>query len=144
MTVKHMFKLQTTVGFKRLFSVLGRKYSIPSRPYFSKTVIPEIYEKCQSRVAEMIADARFISFTTDMWTSDVNNKSFITLTGHWISRNFEQKHYVLSIRGLDGSHTEAGMIFEEKRSRLTAENGEMLTYLHHNLPLLNFKYIRTK
>ncbi|CAH2005612.1 unnamed protein product [Acanthoscelides obtectus] len=67
----------------------------------------------------------------------MNNKSFISSTGHWISRNFEQKHYVLSIRG---SHTEAGMIFEEKRSKLTAENGEMLTYFHHNLPLLNFKY----
>ncbi|CAH1995959.1 unnamed protein product [Acanthoscelides obtectus] len=54
----------------------------------------------------MLADARFISFTTDMWTSDVNNNSFISLTGHWISRNFEQKHYVQSICGLDGSHAE--------------------------------------
>ncbi|CAH2005613.1 unnamed protein product [Acanthoscelides obtectus] len=33
----------------------------------------------------------------------MNNKSFISSTGHWISRNFEQKHYVLSIRG---SHTD--------------------------------------
>ncbi|CAH1996642.1 unnamed protein product [Acanthoscelides obtectus] len=102
---KQPFSVVENKGSKRLFTVLERKYSIPSRPYFSKTVIPEIYEECQSRVAEMLADARFISFTTDMWTSDVNNKSFITLTGHWISRNFEQKHYGLSIRGLDGSHT---------------------------------------
>ncbi|CAH2012771.1 unnamed protein product [Acanthoscelides obtectus] len=59
------FSVVENKGFKRLFAVLERKYSIPSRPYFSKTVIPEIYEKCQSRVAEMLADARFISFTTD-------------------------------------------------------------------------------
>ncbi|CAH1963506.1 unnamed protein product [Acanthoscelides obtectus] len=39
------FSVVENKGFKRLFAVLERKYSIPSRPYFSKTVIPEIYEK---------------------------------------------------------------------------------------------------
>lgn len=36
--------------------------------------------------------------------------------------------------------SEAGNVFETKRNALKPENGEKLIYLHHNLPLLNYKY----
>lgn len=36
--------------------------------------------------------------------------------------------------------SEAGNLYEEKSKRLTPEKGEKLIFLHHNLPLLNFKY----
>lgn len=36
--------------------------------------------------------------------------------------------------------SEAGNVYEEKRNRLLPERAESLVFLHHNLPLLNFKY----
>jgi len=36
--------------------------------------------------------------------------------------------------------SEAGNIYEEKKNRLLPSNAEKLIFLHHNLPLLNFKY----
>lgn len=36
--------------------------------------------------------------------------------------------------------SEAGLIYEEKRNRLAPERAEKIVFLHHNLPLLNFKY----
>ena len=35
--------------------------------------------------------------------------------------------------------SEAGNVYEAKRNRLLPENGEQLIFLHHNLPLLNYK-----
>lgn len=36
--------------------------------------------------------------------------------------------------------SEAGLIYEAKRSKLDPNRAEKLVFLHHNLPLLNFKY----
>ncbi|CAG9789608.1 unnamed protein product [Diatraea saccharalis] len=36
--------------------------------------------------------------------------------------------------------SEAGLVYEEKRNRLLPANAEKLVFIHHNLPLINFKY----
>lgn len=36
--------------------------------------------------------------------------------------------------------SEAGNVYEQKRNRLLPERAESLVFLHHNLPLVNFKY----
>lgn len=36
--------------------------------------------------------------------------------------------------------SEAGNVYEKKRSRLLPERAESLVFLHHNLPLINYKY----
>lgn len=36
--------------------------------------------------------------------------------------------------------SEAGNVYEEKRNRLLPERAESLVFLHHNLPLINYKY----
>ncbi|KAL0870644.1 hypothetical protein ABMA27_005601 [Loxostege sticticalis] len=36
--------------------------------------------------------------------------------------------------------SEAGLIYEKKRSRLNADRAEKMAFLHHNLPILNYKY----
>ncbi|XP_054744485.1 zinc finger BED domain-containing protein 4-like [Anastrepha obliqua] len=36
--------------------------------------------------------------------------------------------------------SEAGNIYDEKRNRLLQKNAEKLVFIHHNLPLINFKY----
>ncbi|GBP03450.1 Zinc finger BED domain-containing protein 4 [Eumeta japonica] len=36
--------------------------------------------------------------------------------------------------------TEAGLLYEKKRNRLAPERAEKIVFLHHNLPLVDFKY----
>lgn len=36
--------------------------------------------------------------------------------------------------------SEAGLVYEEKRNRLLPANAEKLVFIHHNLPLIDFKY----
>ncbi|CAK1598408.1 unnamed protein product [Parnassius mnemosyne] len=36
--------------------------------------------------------------------------------------------------------SEAGNLYEKKRNRLLPERAESLVFLHHNLPLINYKY----
>lgn len=51
-----------------------------------------------------ISEAKYISFTSDLWTSDVTKDSFISLTSHWIDAEFQQKEAVLNIKNFPGIH----------------------------------------
>ena len=43
----------------------------------------------------------FSSFTTDIWTTNVSNKSLLSLTAHWITETFEQKAVMLHVQRID-------------------------------------------
>lgn len=46
-----------------------------------------------------------ISFTTDIWSSDISQMSMLSLTAQWIDHNFEMKRAVLHAQEFPGSHT---------------------------------------
>lgn len=93
-------------GLQRLIGKLQPCYKLPGRTYFTNTVIPQLFDKCKLAIIESLSQVEWISFTTDMWTSDVNYQSYISLTGHWLDKDFERKHAVFSIRlFVEGSHT---------------------------------------
>jgi len=52
---------------------------------------------------EIDAIIRF-SFTTDGWTS-INGMPYLSLTVHYIDRDFNLKHFTLAIKDFDESHT---------------------------------------
>lgn len=50
--------------------------------------------------------AKYISFTTDIQTSSINNKLFINLTAHYISADtFQKKIYTLTVKHFLVNHT---------------------------------------
>ncbi|KAJ8954569.1 hypothetical protein NQ314_007068 [Rhamnusium bicolor] len=83
-------------------------FSLTIKFQAANTLQTLLYQMCiiaaELKVLENISAAEFISVTTDMWTSDVNNNSFISLTAHWVTYNFELKHAVLNIKPFSGSH----------------------------------------
>ncbi|CAK1553203.1 unnamed protein product [Leptosia nina] len=93
------------VGFRRLINSALPRYNIPSRPYFSDNVIPEIYRKVVEKIKSLLSETDYISVTTDMWTSLHNHNSFLSFTAHFIDRQFNFKHVVLSIKHFEGQHT---------------------------------------
>lgn len=76
------FTLVEREGFSNLMKHLVPRYSLLSRTYFSRTLMPEIYKEIRTQMEAKLSTAKYISFTTDIWTSSVNNESFISLTAH--------------------------------------------------------------
>lgn len=100
------FSIVERNGFIRLMNHLCPRYKIPSRRYFSDTMMPNIYENLKEKVKNKLKDSAYISFTTDIWTSSVNNESFISLTAHFISlKNIEQEIHAISIKHFPQGHT---------------------------------------
>lgn len=100
------FTLVEREGFSNLMKHLVPRYSLPSRTYFSRTLMPEIYKEIRTQVEVKLSTAKYISFTTDIWTSSVNNESFISLTAHYISCDtFQREIYTLRVKHFPVSHT---------------------------------------
>jgi hypothetical protein len=93
-------------GFKHLVSTLEPRYTLPSRTFFSETVIPDMYKKVKARVVSDLEKATAISITTDSWTSRAT-ESYVAVTAHFIDPDWEFKSYTLQTRQLSESHTGA-------------------------------------
>ena len=50
-----------------------------------------MFENLKAKVTQPVSGVNFFSFTTDIWTTNVSNESFLSLTAHWITGTFEQK-----------------------------------------------------
>ena len=101
----HPFSVVNDTGFVNLLKVLEPRYNIPSRKYFTETVIKKIYDDIKSIVAKEVADISYLGFTTDIWSTDLNSCSLLSLTAHWLTPQFERKSAILHAQQFDGSHT---------------------------------------
>jgi len=59
-------------GFRKMMKKLDPRYELPSRKYFSKTVIPSLYSETRDRVTKELQEAEYYSVTTDLWSSSGN------------------------------------------------------------------------
>ena len=99
------FTLTEDRGFIELMAHLQPKYMIPSRKYFTETMLPMSYKALQEAVMKEVYETQFLSFTSDIWSSSSSHESFISLTAHWITNEFEKKDCVLHCKHFPGSHT---------------------------------------
>ncbi|KAI7814064.1 putative zinc finger BED domain-containing protein 4-like [Triplophysa rosa] len=93
------------VGFRRLMEHLEPRYSLPSRKYISETALPELYSRVSSHVADQLKDVKSLSFTTDIWSSDVYPMTLLSLTAHWVNSGYALQSAVLHAKELRGPHT---------------------------------------
>ncbi|XP_076838907.1 zinc finger BED domain-containing protein 4-like [Brachyhypopomus gauderio] len=93
------------VGFRRLMDYLEPRYIVPSRKYVSETALPELYSKVRKQISGELKCAKVLSFTTDIWTSDVSPMSLLSLTVHWLNPTCEHRSAMLGAKNFRGSHT---------------------------------------
>ena len=74
-------------GFKHFISNLQPQYNVPGRRFFSQKVMPSIYHSLKRKVQDVVNAAKFISITTDEWTSRYSQDSFQSFTAHCISES---------------------------------------------------------
>ena len=79
------------------------RYKIPGRKSV-RNRLEKKKEMVQTKLKNDLSEIRDISITHDGWTS-VNTESFSTVTGHFISKDWELKSVVLETKKVTGSHT---------------------------------------
>lgn len=84
---------------------LEPRYSMPSRKHVSETALPELYGKVRKQLTGELKYAKMLSFTTDIWTSDVSPMSLLSLTVHWLDANCVHHSAMLGAKNFRGSHT---------------------------------------
>ncbi|XP_057186792.1 E3 SUMO-protein ligase ZBED1-like [Triplophysa rosa] len=102
------FSVVENEGFRLLVNTLEPRYTIPSRPYFSKTLIPMLYRETKSKVVDTLRKADSVSITTDSWTSRAT-QIYITVTAHVITNEWDMVSFVLQTRPLFETHTGANI-----------------------------------
>lgn len=82
---KDMAPLATVerTGFKRLMNTADKRYTIPSRKYFSQTVLPNMFNTEREKVAAELKQVKHFAATSDMWSSRTMDP-YISLTVHFI------------------------------------------------------------
>ena len=86
-------------GFGKLVKALEPRYPL------SEKIVPEIHSRVMCEVKESLAEVKWLSFTSDIWSTEVSNESLISLTAHWVTPLFEKKSAMLNASSLPGSHT---------------------------------------
>ena len=96
------FSVMEDTSFIRLVAELDSRFVLPSRP--------EIHAKAKFKVTELLQSTKYISMTTDIWTSTNCHHSFLSLTAHFVvPKTMEKKDIMLSAWQFDESHTGANI-----------------------------------
>ena len=92
-------------GFLDLMKVAEPRFKVPSRGYFTKTVIPSLFSRVKQSVKEMLQTSRFLCITTDLWTAAHSNRAYLCLTCHGINNDWQLCNFCLATKELPVAHT---------------------------------------
>ena len=92
-------------GFRSLMELTEPCFAVPSRKYFSQAVIPSLYLQERKKVETSLAQVEYCSFATDLWTAKYQNRSYISVSCHFIDQEWELHSYCLETRELPVDHT---------------------------------------
>ena len=140
-------------GFKKLLHTAEPRFKIPSRPYFTNTVIPAMYACNRAKTENVLSSIQYCSVTTDIWTAQHNTRSYISLTVHCVTSSWELASYCLSTKELSGEHAATNIstaiqetlndwkIDTDKVIAVVTENAKNMTNAISELDLFNFPCI---
>ena len=104
--VDEMLPLSTVQkeSFRDLVEALDPQYRVLSRTSLKDKVIPEMYEETRQKLLKDLNEITGAGVTTDGWTS-IATKGYVTVTVHYINKEWILKSAVLETKELPGSHT---------------------------------------
>ncbi|KAJ8896263.1 hypothetical protein PR048_001607 [Dryococelus australis] len=95
-------------GFRELMETLKPHYKIPSRKHFSRYVVLKLYSDIQTHMKQAsnhdLETVKSMPLTIDLWTSQ-KQESYITVTNHYLTRDFEMKNHTLECSHFPSQHT---------------------------------------
>ena len=76
------FSVVEDVGFKHLLHSMEPRYKIPSRKYFSETVISNIFSCVHDGINTKLCKISSFSFTADLQTTNGSSDLLLSFTAH--------------------------------------------------------------
>lgn len=118
------FSLVEEKAFKKFASWIPG-YVLPSRKTISNIMIPALYEQTKQNVHEELnfvrsSDHVKLCLTTDLWTSRAN-ESYLAVTGHYITEQFELKSLLIQCSQFEEAHSSTNI--QEKILNIVNEWG---------------------
>ena len=80
-------------------------YKVPSRTYFTSKMLPASCRNMNKKIGNIVENCEYLSLTSDIWTSNYTQDSFMALTGHFIDSEFKRSTAVLKVQNFPDSHT---------------------------------------
>ena len=79
------------VSFRGLLEIAEPRFQLPHRTHFTDKVIPAKYRAVRASVENQLATIEQCTMTTDLWTSQHQQRAYISLTVHFVDDDFELK-----------------------------------------------------
>ena len=79
------------ISFRTLLQTAEPRFQLPHRAHFTTKVIPTKYRQVRAGIEQQLATVEKCTLTTDLWTSQYQQRSYISLTVHFVDSNFDLK-----------------------------------------------------
>ena len=90
--------------FRNLVSILEPCYQMPSRKQLSTVLLKKKYDTLRSKVVDQLQKIKSLNITVDLW-SNRQMKSYLGMTGHYISNQWTLESVMLACNRVTGGHT---------------------------------------
>ena len=100
------FSVVEGAAFKRVMTQAEPRYPLKTETFFRAKKMDEMYTGVVSKIQKLLSvenAGKSISFTTDCWSG--SNEALMSLTAHFIDKNWKKVQLVLNVKSLTQSHT---------------------------------------
>ncbi|CAI5660053.1 unnamed protein product, partial [Oreochromis niloticus] len=91
-------------GFCNMIKTLEPRYTVPSRQHITDIALPKLYQEVKATVLDSLSSAETVPLTCDAWTSRAT-ESYVTVTAHHITDQWNLQSHVLQTQAMHDSHT---------------------------------------
>ena len=85
----HVVSTVDDPSFRNLLAVANKRFNIPSRTNFTRKFICKNYTEVRGQVQKELESAFHLSITTNLWTSQHQHRSYISVTVHFVTNDFK-------------------------------------------------------
>lgn len=96
-----------------MIKAMEPRYQPPNRQKLSEQLIPALFENEKAKLFQELQSTQAVSLTTDAWTSR-SAESYLTITCHFVNKDWEMCSRILQTEKFHGSHTGERVGYELK------------------------------
>ncbi|XP_030760921.1 zinc finger BED domain-containing protein 1-like [Sitophilus oryzae] len=100
------FNIVNDTGFRIFVNLMDPRDVLPSKFTIREKIMKQIYDDSHQMLKDILKNVKYVAITSDSWSSRAT-ESYLTVTCHFVSSNFELKSAVLSTKPLENgvNHT---------------------------------------
>ena len=96
-------------SFRTLLQTAEPRFQLPHRTHFTTKVIPTKYRQVRAGIEQQLATVEKCTLTTDLWTSQYQQRAYISLTVHFVDDNFDLQCKCLQTLEIPQDHTASSL-----------------------------------